>query len=346
VSIVVKFARKHRIEFVVIGGGHSTSGASATHGGIVISMTRMRKVLTDPASKTVCVQGGATWDDVNQSTAPYKLAVVGATDGKDDVGGSTLGGGYGWLTGQYGLIIDNLLSVKIVLADGEVMDASEDEHKDLFWAIRGAGQAFGVVTELVFKAHEFRNDVFAGFLYFSVDKLPKIVEFANWFDEKQDENSGLFFGFRAPSASDLSVVVTILFYNGPKEKAEAFYGPLLSLHPIINQTRMMSYVELNKIANIEPNPECRKCLSGANIRFPVDVALVDELWGEFERIMHGYPNRGRFYNVGFLLCWHDAGHDPVIQLYQRSIISKIENSHEDQHAENMDAYSNYAGELF
>lgn len=98
VSETVQFARKHHINFVTEAGGHSTTGSSATHGGLVISLAKMRRVLTDPASKTVCVQGGAIWDDVNESTAAYGLAVVGSTASHTGVAGTTLGGGFGWLT--------------------------------------------------------------------------------------------------------------------------------------------------------------------------------------------------------------------------------------------------------
>ncbi|KKK13296.1 hypothetical protein P175DRAFT_0542011 [Aspergillus ochraceoroseus IBT 24754] len=372
VAIVVNFARRNHVEFVAEGGGHSTTGASATHGGIVISMTKMRKVLTDPASKTVCVQGGATWDEVNQATAPHRLAVVGATASRTGVGGSTLGGGYGWLTGRYGLIIDNLISVKMVLADGSVVEASENAHKDLFWAIRGAGQAFGVVTEFVFQAHDLPDEVFGGLLYFTVDKLPNIVDFANWFHEMQDENSGLFFGFTAPSAVDQSVVMAIPFYNGTRQKAEIFFAPLLALHPVLNKTAMMSYVDLNRISNVDPSPEGRKCVSGANIVFPVETMLVHQLWGQFDKIMENHPrmghsvlafelipygkvisvpiettacaNRGRFYNVGLLLVWYDPEQDSIMRLYERSIISKIEHAQcEERLEDNVDAYPNYAG---
>ncbi|KAL2869385.1 FAD-binding oxidoreductase [Aspergillus lucknowensis] len=374
VSIVIAFARKHHIEFVVKGGGHSTGGESASHGGIVISLRKMRKVLADPASETVCVQGGCTWDEVNKATAPYNLAVVGATASQTGVGGSTLGGGYGWLTGRHGLIIDSLVGVRVVLADGSVFEASEDAHQDLFWAIRGAGQAFGVVTEFTFRAHHIPDQVFGGLLYFSVDKLRKVVEFANWFDEQQDENSGFFFGFSVPSLVDEPVITAVLFYNGTKDKAHEFFAPLLSLDSVTNTTDMMSYTELSQVTNIEPIPEGRKCFGGTHIKFPLDETLVKELWNVFSQITEDYPlmgnsvlafellpygkvmsvpvdatacaNRGRFYNVGLLLCWREAGHDAVMDQYRQFIISKIEHSQKGDTGEGVAAYANYAGHDF
>lgn len=117
---------------VVHNGGHSTSGASATEGGIVISMTKMRRVVVDPERKTITAQGGTVWEDIDRAAAPYKLATVGGTVNHTGVGGLTLGGGYGWLTGRYGLTIDNLLGATVVVADGRILKTSETENPDLF----------------------------------------------------------------------------------------------------------------------------------------------------------------------------------------------------------------------
>ncbi|PIG86746.1 FAD binding oxidoreductase [Aspergillus arachidicola] len=361
VSEVIKFARKNRISFAVEAGGHSTTGSSASHGGIVISLSQMRKVLTDPASKTVCVQGGATWQDVNSSTAPYGLVVVGATSSHAGVGGSTLGGGYGWLTGRYGLIIDSLLSVRMVLADGSIVEASETTSPDLFWAVRGAGQAFGVVTELVFRA-----------LYFTPDKLPNIVDFANEFHRRMDENSGLMFGFTAPPFMEETAVLVIPFYNGTREEAEDFFGPILSASPVAGQTDMMSYTRLNAVANVEPSPEGRKNINGTNISLPFDSGFVNDVYNQFDRIMRSCrrvgnsvlmfellpynhiievpldatacANRGRYYNVGSIFCWQDPDLDQKILAEQQGIISKIESfGSRDEGEKRVAKYANYAG---
>lgn len=374
VSKTVTFARSHHIEFVVKAGGHSTSSESATRGGIVISLCKMRNVSVDTESRTVRVQGGAIWDDVNTATAPHGLAVVGATASQTGVGGSTLGGGYGWLTGQHGLIVDNLISATIVLADGRILEASQDTHPDLFWAIRGAGQAFGVVTEMVFKAYDMRRDIFGGLLYFTPDKLDKVVEFANWFDEQQNERSGLFFGFRAPSPVEEALVMTLVFYDGPKGEATAFFAPLLSLHSTLGAAGMTSYTQLNRLGNIEPIPAGRKAMGGTNITFPLDKKLAHELWSAFDQIMAAYPeavasvlafellpyskvisvpvtatacaNRGRFYNVGLLLCWQSPERDAAMDQYRRAIIAKIQYSqHQFNRGEHAVSYPNYSGKF-
>ncbi|KAE8379166.1 hypothetical protein BDV26DRAFT_172537 [Aspergillus bertholletiae] len=373
VSEVVKFARKHRIAFAVEAGGHSTTGSSASHGGIVISLSQMHKVLTDPASKTVCVQGGATWQDVNSSTDPYGLVVVGATSSHAGVGGSTLGGGYGWLTGRYGLIIDNLLSVRMVLADGSIVEASETTSPGLFWAVRGAGQAFGVVTELVFRAYDLKHDIFGGALYFTPDKLSKIVDFANEFHHRMDENSGLMFGFTAPPFMTETAVLVIPFYNGTRQEAEDFFEPLLSISPVAGKADMISYTRMNTVADVEPCPEGRKNVNGTNISLPLDTDFVYEVYSEFNRVMESsrragnsvlmfelFPythilevpldatacaNRGHYYNVGSVFCWQDPALDHKMLAEQQSIISKIESvgcPDEGETENRVAAYTNYA----
>ncbi|KAL5049521.1 hypothetical protein BDW71DRAFT_204777 [Aspergillus fruticulosus] len=372
VSKTINFARNYKVEFVARAAGHSTSNESATRGGIVISLHRMRKVVVDPASKTVRVQGGATWEDVNLATAVYGLALVGATASQTGVGGSTLGGGFGWLTGQYGLIIDNLVKATVVMANGSIVEASEDWHKDLFWALRGAGQAFGVVTELVFRAHDVPDKVFGGLLYYTADKLAEIVEFANWFHQQQDEHSGFFFGFRAPSPVEETMVMTLLFYNGCLEKATAFFAPLLSLHSALGKTDMMSYEQVNRLANIEPSPEGRKWIGGTQISFPLDKKLAHELWVDFNRLMLLYPsvgnsvlafellpyskvasvpidatscaNRGPSYNAGLLLCWLDPNQDAILVQSGRALLRKIRRLQgQEDSDEHVSSYANYAG---
>ncbi|KAG2411601.1 hypothetical protein HFD88_009157 [Aspergillus terreus] len=373
VSIVVEFAQKHHVKYVVEAGGHSTTGASASHGGIVISMTTMRKVMTDTASRTVCVQGGAIWKDVNRSTMPHGLAVVGATADQTGVAASTLGGGYGWLSGLYGLIMDSLLSVKMVLADGSVVEASDESHPDLFWAVRGAGLAFGVVTELVFRAHPIPPRLFGGSIYYTGDKLPQIVRFANQFHERQDPKSGLFFGFRAHPLVRGTAIVVLLFYHGTQSEGEAFFRDLLTINAAEEGTGPMSYAELHTLANIEPIPEGRKSIDGTTVTFPLAMEKYLAVYDKLEHISRTYPeirestlvfemlpygkvkevpldatacaSRGPYYNVGLVFCWRNPELDRKIVALKRDVLDvlKRESSEEEAHAE---IYPNLAGHEF
>src|SRR5262245_28199437 len=149
----VRFARDKGIEVTVRGGGHSVAGLSSSDGGMVIDLSRMRGVDVDPDSRTVRVQGGALWGDVDRETQLYGLAAPGGVVSDTGVAGLTLGGGYGWLRRKYGLSCDNVLEAQIVGADGQVRKASADVNPDLFWAIRGGGGNFGIVTSFTFRLH-------------------------------------------------------------------------------------------------------------------------------------------------------------------------------------------------
>ncbi len=143
VSLVVKYATENNLDLAIRGGGHSTAGASSTNGGLLIDLSRMSSVRVDSDKNLLYVGGGATWGQVDNEAWKHGLATVGGTVSDTGVGGLALGGGYGWLSGQHGLTIDNIVEVEMVLADGRVVRCSEREESDLFWAVRGAGQNFG-----------------------------------------------------------------------------------------------------------------------------------------------------------------------------------------------------------
>ena len=149
----VNLGRDAGVEISVRGGGHNVAGLAATAGGLMIDLAPMRGLHVDPATRRVRAQAGVTWNEYNRAANVHGLATTGGVISTTGVAGLTLGGGVGWLMGKYGMAIDNLQSAEVVLADGRVVTAAEAEDADLFWAIRGGGGNFGVVTSLEFRAH-------------------------------------------------------------------------------------------------------------------------------------------------------------------------------------------------
>jgi FAD/FMN-containing dehydrogenase len=154
VVAAVRFARQHGLRVAVRGGGHSAAGKAVVDDGLVIDLSLMKGVRVDPASKTARAEGGATWGDFDHETQLFGLAAPGGVISTTGIAGLTLGGGFGWLTRRFGLSCDNVVSVDIVTASGECVTASEHENTDLFWAVRGGGGNFGVVTSFEYRLHE------------------------------------------------------------------------------------------------------------------------------------------------------------------------------------------------
>ena len=198
VVTAVRFAREQGLVAAIRGGGHNGGGLGVCDDGLVIDLSAMKYVRVDARQRTVRVGGGTTWGDVDHATHPYGLAVPAGIISTTGVGGLTLGGGLGHLTRRYGLTVDNLLSADLVLADGSLVTASEDEHPDLFWALRGGGGNFGVVTSFLFRAHPVRT-VFAGPMFWDLSDAPDVLR---WYDgymaSAPDEVNGFFVFLTVP----------------------------------------------------------------------------------------------------------------------------------------------------
>ncbi|MFD1511677.1 FAD-binding oxidoreductase [Halomarina rubra] len=179
VVAAVTFAREQDLDLAVRSGGHNGPGLSLVEDGLVVDLSPMTGVQVDPDAKTVRVEPGCTWGDVDHATHAFGLATVSGIISTTGVGGLTLGGGHGYLSRRYGLTIDNLLGADVVLADGSLVHASEDEHSDLFWAIRGGGGNFGVVTCFEFQCHDV-GTVVAGPLFWPLDDLEATMR---WYRE-------------------------------------------------------------------------------------------------------------------------------------------------------------------
>src|SRR5881227_3353129 len=174
VAQAVRFARERQLPIAIRGGGHNGAGLGTVDDGVVIDLSPLKGVEVDPKARTVRVAGGAVWGEVDRATNEHGLATPSGIIATTGVGGLTLGGGLGHLTRKCGLSIDNLLEAKLVLANGDQVTASPDENPDLFWAIRGGGGNFGVVTEFVFRLHEV-GTIVGGPTFWPVDKSAEVL---------------------------------------------------------------------------------------------------------------------------------------------------------------------------
>ena len=233
VMAAIVAGRDGGLDLAIRGGGHSVPGFGTIDDGLVIDLSKMNNVQVDPDKKVARVGGGATWGGVDHATYPFGLAAPAGIISTTGVGGLTLGGGLGYLTRSVGFTIDNLLSADVVLADGRQVTASHHLNEDLFWALRGGGGNFGVVTNFEFQLHEV-GDIVGGPLFYEADDARAVLERYREYIAKAPEQLGCFFGWQiAPPlpfipedrVGDLFCVL-VTCWNGPHEETERVLKPL------------------------------------------------------------------------------------------------------------------------
>ncbi|HEX5501669.1 MAG TPA: FAD-binding oxidoreductase, partial [Thermomicrobiales bacterium] len=238
VVAAVNFARTHELTLAVRGGGHSGPGLGTCDDGLVLDLAPMKGIAVDPDHRTVRVEGGCVWAEVDAATHPYGLATPSGFISSTGVGGLTLGGGIGYLSRTHGLTIDNLLAVEMVLADGSVVTASATEHPDLFWAVRGGGGNFGVVTSFVYRLHPV-GTVYGGPILWPLERAADLLKFWRDFILSAPEDINGWFGFITvppappfPEQFHLQKMCAIVWcYSGPADQAEERFKPIRAFGP-------------------------------------------------------------------------------------------------------------------
>jgi FAD/FMN-containing dehydrogenase len=306
----VNFAREHGGDISVRGGSHSAPGFGTNDGGVVIDLSRMRGIRVDPRTRTARAEGGCTWGDFNHATHAFGLATTGGIISTTGIAGLTLGGGLGYLTRSLGLSLDNLLSVDAVTADGQFLTASEKENEDLFWALRGGGGNFGVVTSFEYRLHPI-EDVLVGIFIFPLERARELFQFYRGFiQEAPDELGGFPAYLVAPPLPFLpeqhhgtTLCGMVLCWAGPLEKGEEAFRPLRSLGPTVGEmVSPMPYPAINALFDALLPPGLQQYWKGSFATELTDGAIDVHLAHgpnipTVNCAMHIYPLGGAFSRI-------------------------------------------------
>jgi FAD/FMN-containing dehydrogenase len=239
----VQFARGQQLVVAVHSGGHSYPGHSSCDGGLVIDLSRMKGIQVDPVKRTARVQAGVTLAECIREMQRFGLAIPVGTASETGLAGLTLGGGLGWLMGKYGLTMDNLLAVEMVTADARVMRASSDEHPDLFWAVRGGGGNFGIVTSFEFRLHPVAT-LLSGLILYPMDRSIEVLQMYREFSRTAPDELTAYAGLTT-MPNGLGAAAIGVCYCGSLEEGERLIAPVRTFgQPLADMIRPMSYVEL------------------------------------------------------------------------------------------------------
>ncbi|MGD8608211.1 MAG: FAD-binding oxidoreductase [Myxococcales bacterium] len=308
----VQFAARNDLLTAIRGGGHNGPGLALCDHGLVIDLSAMNGVRVDPEEETVRVQAGCVWGDVDHATHAFGMATPSGIISTTGVAGLTLGGGHGYLTRKYGLTVDNLVEADVVLADGSFVTASERDHPDLFWALRGGGGNFGVVTSFKFKLHPV-GTVYGGPMFWPLDKAQEVLEWYRDFLPKASRDLYGFFAFlRVPPAEPFpehlhtkNMCGIVWCYTGELGQAEEVFEPIRSRfgEPAFDLVGPIPYPALNSMHDGLYPPGLQWYWKGDFIREINDQAVAEHMAHGTEiptlhSTMHLYPVDGAVHDVG------------------------------------------------
>jgi FAD/FMN-containing dehydrogenase len=248
VADAVKFARASGLEICVRGGGHNVAGRSVVDDALMIDLSRMKGIYVDPVARTVRAQGGVLWGELNREAAAHGLAVTGGAISTTGIAGLTLGGGLGWLMAKHGLAADNLLSVELVTAAGEILNVTPESDADLFWALQGGGGNFGIAASLEYRLHPLHM-VTGGLIAHPFDAAPELLRFYRDAAAGSSDDLTVFAALvHAPDGSGMKLAAMIVFHTGTPDEAEADLAPLKAWgSPLVVDVGPMPYPVMNTI---------------------------------------------------------------------------------------------------
>jgi FAD/FMN-containing dehydrogenase len=308
----VRYGRETGLPIAIRGGGHNGAGFASCDDGLVIDLSPMKGVDVDAAQRTVRVEPGCTQGDMDRATHAFGLAVPAGIVSTTGVAGLTLGGGHGYLSRQYGLTIDNLLEADVVLADGRLVTASQDQHPDLFWALRGGGGNFGVVTSFRFRSHPVTT-VHGGPIFYDVADARQVMRWYRGFLPRAPERLSPFLGLkRVPSAEAFprglwgrEVCALVCCFDGPADEAEEVMRPIREElpEPLLDGCAQMPYPALQGMFDPLLPPGLQWYWKGDVVRDLPDEAIEAHLEHAAKApselsLMHLYPIDGAVQRVG------------------------------------------------
>ena len=321
----VNFGRENNVLTAIRGGGHNVGGRALCDDGLVIDLSRMRSVFVEPASSTVRVQGGATLGDLDRETHIFGLAVPSGIVPKTGIGGLTLGGGVGFLLRKYGMSIDNLRSCQIITAEGRVLTANPSENADLFWALRGGGGNFGVVTSFEFQAHSVRT-VLGGLLLHPRDAAVDLIRhFRDYIGAAPDELTAYVALLHGPDGTPLAAVIPC--YCGDIAEGERLLKPLRTFgKPLLDTIQPISFPAMQSLLgpsfpdgnhnywkstlqrNLSDDAIALLVEHGNRMTSPLSMIVLEYYGGAAGRVPKdatAYPHRDLPWDILFIAQWTD-----------------------------------------
>jgi FAD/FMN-containing dehydrogenase len=328
VIAAVNFARESHLPLAIRGGGHSVPGFGTVDDGVVIDMSRMRGVRVNPEKRTARAEGGATWGDFNAATNAFGLATTGGIISTTGVAGLTLGGGIGYLARGYGLSLDNLISADVVTADGKLLIASEKENPDLFWAIRGGGGNFGVVTSFEFRLHPVK-DIYGGPMFYELKYARDLLSFYRDYIKDAPEAMGGFPAFQiAPPLPFIpenrhgdTFALFVGCWSGPISEGEKALKPFHDVAPVFAEhVGPMPYPALNSAFDGLYPPDLQHYWKANFVKELTDEAIAAHVEHgskvpAMTSTMHIYPINGAVHKVASddtAFAYRDANFATVI----------------------------------
>jgi FAD/FMN-containing dehydrogenase len=338
-----KFGRANDLLVSIRGGGHNVAGRALSDDGLVIDLSSMRAVFVDPAKGTARVQGGATLGDLDRETHAFGLAVPAGVVSRTGIAGLTLGGGVGWLVRKYGLTCDNVLSFEIATAGGKLLTASADENTDLFWALRGGGGNFGVVTSFLFRAYPVTN-VFGGMIVHARDHACDVIKHYRDFMTSAPEELTAYAVLITTPDGHPAVAVVACFCGDPAE-GKLVLRPLREFgSPLMDAVQLMPFPAMQKLLDgafpegtynywksdfvREMNDEVIELIvTHANkMKSPLSAVVIEYYGGAAGRIgvsQSAFAQRQAEYDIGYMAQWTDPAEKEVHVAWARDMADAL-----------------------